>query len=265
MTIDKFLTISKAILCLSLAASFLFVMPYIVNSQLTSIRNDAKIELDSYRTDTVNLVNARFDGLQHLTFQLSDKLDDRINSLQTDTFKLAKDLRIDTFNSLQELQTNTFGLSADLRKDLFKRVDVVTNNLNNQTAVFNASISSLSSAYSQIPSTVGARFDRQTDCVHNGLCWQNLATDTLTNFRFTGKDISASANLFNQQFPVFISGVNTTVTNFGEITTNIKRITTPHWYDRILGYALNGAILYRNLNPVTNITLTGAQAVSSLK
>ena len=44
---------------------------------------------------------------------------------------------------------------------------------------------------------------------------------------------------------------------------NINSLTKPRWYDRVLGYALNGAVLYRNLNPVTNLTVTGAQAIAS--
>lgn len=44
---------------------------------------------------------------------------------------------------------------------------------------------------------------------------------------------------------------------------NINRLTTPHWYDRLLGYALNGIVLYRNLNPITNLTVKGAQILSS--
>jgi hypothetical protein len=50
--------------------------------------------------------------------------------------------------------------------------------------------------------------------------------------------------------------------NVQAITGNVDRLTKPHWYDRLLGYGLNGVILYRNLNPVTNLTMKGAQVVS---
>ena len=50
--------------------------------------------------------------------------------------------------------------------------------------------------------------------------------------------------------------------NVSSITGNIDRLTKPHWYDRLLGYGLNGAILYRNLNPITHLTVKGAQAIS---
>lgn len=50
--------------------------------------------------------------------------------------------------------------------------------------------------------------------------------------------------------------------NVQSITANIQRLTRPHWYDRLLGYALNGVILYRNLNPASNLTVTGARILS---
>ena len=50
--------------------------------------------------------------------------------------------------------------------------------------------------------------------------------------------------------------------NIQGITANVDRLTKPHWYDRLLGYGLNGVMIYRNLNPATNLTMKGAQAIS---
>lgn len=52
-------------------------------------------------------------------------------------------------------------------------------------------------------------------------------------------------------------------TNVDGITGNINRLTKARWYDRLLGYGLNGVVIYRNLNPATNLTIKGAQIVSS--
>jgi hypothetical protein len=52
-------------------------------------------------------------------------------------------------------------------------------------------------------------------------------------------------------------------TNVDGITANINRLTKPRWYDRLLGYGLNGVVIYRNLNPATNLTIKGAQIISS--
>jgi hypothetical protein len=37
------------------------------------------------------------------------------------------------------------------------------------------------------------------------------------------------------------------------ITGNIKKLTTPKWYDRALGYGLTGLAIYRDLNPGYNL------------
>jgi hypothetical protein len=47
------------------------------------------------------------------------------------------------------------------------------------------------------------------------------------------------------------------------IAQNVDRLTKPKWYDRLIGYGLNSVLIYRNLNPATNLTLSGAQMLSS--
>jgi hypothetical protein len=51
--------------------------------------------------------------------------------------------------------------------------------------------------------------------------------------------------------------------NVSGITANVNQLTKPRWYDRLLGYGLNGVVIYRNLNPATNLTVKGAQLLSS--
>lgn len=52
-------------------------------------------------------------------------------------------------------------------------------------------------------------------------------------------------------------------TNVDGITANVNYLTKPRWYDRLLGYGLNGVVIYRNLNPAANLTIKGAQFLSS--
>ncbi len=49
------------------------------------------------------------------------------------------------------------------------------------------------------------------------------------------------------------------------VAGNINRLTKPHWYDRLLGYGLNGAVLFRQLHPATNLTLQGYTAIQGAK
>ena len=52
-------------------------------------------------------------------------------------------------------------------------------------------------------------------------------------------------------------------TNVNGITANVNQLTKPRWYDRLLGYGLNGVVIYRNLNPATNLIVKGAQLICS--
>ena len=260
MTIEKVLILSKVILCLTGAVS-LVAIPFVVNSQLTSLRNDTKIELDSIRTDAKTLINTRADSLQSTVVNMFDKTNARIGSLENKTFFLANDLSKNTFILADNIRQDSFGQIAELNNHLDSQMTALNQHLDSQLGVLNGSVTKVTDAYADIP----ARFDRQTDCERNALCWQNLTTDVLTNFRFTGRDISSSTKVFNEGFPVLMTGFQTSVTNFASITTNINKLTTPKWYDRLLGYGLNGVMIYRNLNPATNLVVTGTQFLTSQK
>jgi hypothetical protein len=264
MTAEKVLTLSKAFMFVSIGLAILVIAPYIVNHQLTetrndikqelsTTRNDVKIQLNEFRTDTVKLINTRSESLQTLTRDLFRQTDKRLGSIQKDTFLLAGNIN-----------SNLNARVLDLNTNLDSQLSTFNTNLDKQTTTLNGSIKTVTDSYAAVPGVIATRFGKQTDCERNALCWQNLTSDVLVNFRYTGRDISDSAHVFNQQLPIFMTGVNTTVVNFGHITDNIKRLTTPHWYDRLLGYGLNAGILYSRFNPATNLITVGAQTITGL-
>jgi hypothetical protein len=65
--------------------------------------------------------------------------------------------------------------------------------------------------------------------------------------------------------PLFVAQGREVTANFNSIAVNIKRLTQPHWYDRLLGYGLNAAIVYRQLHPANGIVERAAEAISSQK
>jgi hypothetical protein len=100
------------------------------------------------------------------------------------------------------------------------------------------------------------------DCDHNPDCVFN---------RYVGasKGIERAAINFGQMssdvrgtLPKMLLTWNQIGADVSGTAGNINKITKPHWYDRLMGYALNGAVLYRNLNPITSLTVTGAQILS---
>jgi hypothetical protein len=73
--------------------------------------------------------------------------------------------------------------------------------------------------------------------------------DAVPSFITQGKEITAN--------------VDTATVQFSGVATNLNRLTKPKWYDRLLGYGLNGVVIYRDLNPVTSLTVKGAQFLTS--
>ena len=222
---------------------------------------------------------------------LPQQVDERIGSLQKDVMNKIDTVQ-DKFNtqisSLTDVANSRIGnLSAtadtrigSLEKDVFDAVKDLSDKVDGQLTTANSSITKLTTAYADIPNQVGQRYEKDFasyfDCGKNRLCLQGQASDTMFAIRTTSRDTSGAMNTFNTMLPVMSSNL-TSITgtfatdipkitnNINGIALNINTITKPHWYDRILGYALNGVVMYRSLNPVTNLTVKGAEVISSQK
>jgi predicted phage tail protein len=79
----------------------------------------------------------------------------------------------------------------------------------------------------------------------------------------TMRDFRNAVPNFLAQGQRITANVNTATSEFSGVATNLNRLTKPKWYDRLLGYGLNGVVIYRDLNPVTSLTLKGAQFLTS--
>jgi hypothetical protein len=79
----------------------------------------------------------------------------------------------------------------------------------------------------------------------------------------TMRDLRGAVPGFLTQSQAIAGNVQTATLSFSGVADNLNRLTKPKWYDRLLGYALNGAVIYRNLNPITSLTVTGAQLLTS--
>ncbi len=66
------------------------------------------------------------------------------------------------------------------------------------------------------------------------------------------KSIDGTARTLAIGFPKIVE-------NVGGITANLNRLTqTAKWYDRLIGYGINGAVAYRNIHPATDLTIKGS-------
>lgn len=254
--LKKFITPSGILaLCTAFAVVWLAInVPMIVNNQLTSIQANVKLEVSQTRKEVLGTVNDNFEKLFGLTNSAIEKTDTRLSSIQHDTFQ-------------------TLG---EIKSESLARLDTFSTNTNTKVSSTSESVNKLLDAYTKIPEIVGARLDKQTDCAKNGLCWQNLTTDTLVQTRYAARDLGLASQTFKAEFPkligdsrivtdslaITIPKIGTSVANTAD---NIDKLTHPHWYDRLLGYAVNGAILYRQLNPATIAVQAVTGAISSQK
>ena len=79
----------------------------------------------------------------------------------------------------------------------------------------------------------------------------------------TMRSIRDSVPNFIAQGNAIAGNVNTATVEFSGVAANLNRLTKPKWYDRLLGYGLNGLVMYRSLNPATNVTITGTRFLTS--
>lgn len=127
--------------------------------------------------------------------------------------------------------------------------------------------------YRLLPEKIENKFGNLFDCVENGYCYQNLITDTMLEVRDSAKnssdaskevvklsetlsssavDFTKNVNDITSDFKIvsqtFATEIPKTTENVTKITDNINRLTKPAWYDRLLGGAVNGSLLYFNIN-----------------
>ena len=211
---------------------------------------------------------------------LPGMVDKRIGTLQDAVLT-----KIDTVQANLNAEVSTLAAKADNRigsvqTDLFKSVDGIRSDLNTQLTATNKSVATLTTAYADVPTQLSARYERDFgsyfDCKKNQLCLQGQTSDTLFAIRDASRSTSLTMRGVNETLPkmeahllkitdTFATDVPKITGNFASITSNINSLTKPKWYDRLLGYGLNGAILYRNLNPATNLTTTGVQLMTTGK
>jgi hypothetical protein len=79
----------------------------------------------------------------------------------------------------------------------------------------------------------------------------------------TMRDFRNAVPSFIRQGQAITTNVNTATTEFSGVAANLNRLTKPKWYDRLLGYGLNGIIIYRDLNPINSVILKGTQILAS--
>jgi hypothetical protein len=130
--------------------------------------------------------------------------------------------------------------AADLRQDLKPTLDhsaAITAQVNNALPLF-------------------------LDCDHNPDCAFNRYVGASKGIERAAMNVGQATTDVRLIPPGMLNTWDQIGRSVAGTATNVDRLTKPRWYDRLLGYGLNGIVIYRNLNPVTNFTTKGAQILS---
>ena len=100
------------------------------------------------------------------------------------------------------------------------------------------------------------------DCDHNPDCVFNRYVGASKGIERAAQNFGQASADVRGALPQMLATWNQIGVGVAGTAANLERLTKPHWYDRLIGYGLNGVVIYRNLNPATNLTTRGAQIVS---
>ena len=101
------------------------------------------------------------------------------------------------------------------------------------------------------------------DCSYNADCVFNRYVGASRGIERAALNFGQASADLSSAVPQAITTWQSIGANANGIAVNLNQITKPKWYDRLIGYGLNGIVIYRNLNPVTSLTVKGAQVLSS--
>jgi len=100
------------------------------------------------------------------------------------------------------------------------------------------------------------------DCDHNPDCVFNRYVGVSRGIETAATDVSGMSRDFRRDWPGYLKTWQDIGIQTDGFVANMNRLTHPHWYDRLIGYGLNGVVIYRSLNPA-GAAVAGAQILSS--
>lgn len=194
---------------------------------------------------------------------------DQLADTQAHLLTEVTDLRTDTFDFLNHTAAKLDRRLVSVEQKTFQRIDRLQQHTETQLATITQNVNKvtdsavqLSTAY-QAPAAQAANFfkhvDSEFNCEFNDLCWPKQTSMTLFNIERSAASLSQTVANFNSITPGLVKNVEKFSTSFADtapqimqntnkITNNVERLTKPRWYDRMIGWGLNGSLIYFNLN-----------------
>jgi hypothetical protein len=242
-------TVQQTLACILLAAvASLAVYSVLLVRAATGAVAALPNEIQATRSALIGEIAAtRADLMQQIAASRRDLL--------AQTGREADAIRQDVMAEAAALRT-----TADLRLgDTLSRVDTALATVDTLRRDLKPSLDNTAAITAQVNDALPLYLDcdHNPDCVFNRYVGASKGVERASlNFGQMSQDVRGALPPMLHtwsQIGVDVSGT----------AANINRLTKPRWYDRLLGYALNGVVIYRNLNPLTSLTVKGAQILTS--
>ncbi|SPE26006.1 exported hypothetical protein [Candidatus Sulfopaludibacter sp. SbA3] len=188
------------------------------------------------------------------------------NGLLQEVRAARRDLLVRTERQVAALRADTMTQVSQIREtadrrvgDTLARADAALDSVNSLRQDLKPTLDHSAAIAAQVNDSLPLFLDcdHNPDCVFNRYVGASRGIERAAlNFGDASQDVRGA-------LPRMLLTWNQIGTGVSGTAGNLDRLTKPHWYDRLLGYALNGIVIYRNLNPITNVTLKGAQALSA--
>ena len=243
---DHLIKIAKAMALLSTVPVAIFLCIFLHQLTSTTIELEATTKAASATIQT-----------------LPSQVDARLASIQTDVLR-----KVDTVQNKLTAQVNVLAdksdarlasIQSDLVSTLNTQLAETNKNFNAQLSETNKSINLLATTYAGVPTQIAAQYNKDFDpffnCKVNALCLQGQASDTLFALRASSRDTSTTLMNLQATLPVLESNtvkISDTfavempkiTANVNQITANIQKMTHPHWYDRLVTYLVDAALVF---------------------
>ncbi|HWC98997.1 MAG TPA: hypothetical protein VG456_19690 [Candidatus Sulfopaludibacter sp.] len=164
-------------------------------------------------------------------------------------------LRIDTLAQVSQIRE-----TADRRiGDTLTRADTALDTVNQLRQDLKPALDHSAAITAQIDDSLPLFLD----CDHNPDCLFNRYVGASQGIERAALNFGQASQDIRGALPKMLLTWNQIGVDVSGTAGNVQQLTKPHWYDRLLGYALNGIVIYRNLNPVTNLSLKAAQTLAA--
>lgn len=218
-------------LIVGITAKYQIELPKQIIPTATAITKHIDARLDKIQTD----LNTHLTTIETKTDKQVTKLQTNVKEVVTGVLDKTNDKVNKALDIVSEKTQNTLDIADNRLGEVTSGITGVKSDVDQVTKSFTV----------DLPNYINDQYGTFIDCKVNAYCVPNLAVDTLIAARESSRNISLTMDTLNKTtLPQFTSQFASIGKNVDGITANVKKLTTVHWYDRVIGYSLNAGLIY---------------------